>query len=72
MEEILLFKFDENYDELFGMIVSLMKYRQHVEQKHENFFEITYNAVLPKIPIIYRNSLEVVRQFVTQNVYNLK
>jgi len=33
---------------------------------------LSKDQIIPQIPIIYRNSLEILRQFITQNIYNLK
>lgn len=53
------------------MIVSLAKYRKHVLSLND-FKEISKDSVLAKIPIFYRKSLHVLRQFVAINIYNLK
>ena len=37
-----------------------------------DFFEIQKNKIIYNIPIIYRNSLEIIRQYVKFNIYNLK
>ena len=71
VDDILVRKFDEEYDEFFGMIISLSKYREFIYDIDDYEF-ITKNPVIPKIPIIYRNSLDILRQFVSHNIYNLK
>jgi len=36
------------------------------------FHESKSNTVLQFIPVIYRNHLELIRQFIKYNIYNLK
>lgn len=71
VEDILANKFDEDFDELFGIIIGLEKYREHILLIND-YLVTSKDPVILQIPIIYRNSLNVLRQFVTQNVYNLK
>lgn len=37
-----------------------------------DYFELQRNRVIFNIPVVYRNSLETVRQFIRYNTYNLK
>lgn len=71
VECILASKFDEEYDELFGIVYGLRKYREELFSNN-NFLAISADPVVPHIPVVYRNSLEVLRQFVTHNIFNLK
>lgn len=64
-------KFDEEYDELFGIIIGLNKYRMNLLDVND-FLKISKDKVIPSIPIIYRNSLEVLRQYITYNIFNIK
>lgn len=71
VEDILANKFDEDFDELFGIIIGLDKYRDNLLLIND-YLVTSKDPVVSQIPIIYRNSLNVLRQFVAQNVYNLK
>ena len=71
IDALMVKKFDEDYDELFGIVISLQKYRKQLFL-YNDYFTITSDEVIPKIPIICRNSLNVLRQYVTYNLYNLK
>lgn len=71
VDDILVQKFDEDYDELFGLIIGLNKYKTYLKSI-DDYSITSRDEIVPKIPIIYRNSLEVLRQFITQDIYNLK
>lgn len=64
-------KYDEEYDELFGIIIGLAKYRNNLLEASD-FLTISKDKVVPSIPVIYRNSLEILRQYITYNIFNLK
>ena len=71
MDTLFVKKYDEEYDELFGLYSGLYKYKKNVEQFND-YFDIQKDKVIYNIPVIYRNSLEVVRQYIKYNIYNLK
>jgi hypothetical protein len=70
-DEILAQKLDEDYDELFGVIIALGRYKEQLKAS-DNYLEISQNMVVPHIPVIFRRNLDLLRQYVTQNIYNLK
>ena len=51
-------------------MVSLSKY-QEIIYDIDDYETIAKDGVIPEIPIIYRNSLDILRQFVSHNIYNL-
>lgn len=71
MDALFVKKYDEEFDELFGLYAGLYKYKCAVEELSD-YFELQRNKVIYSIPMVYRNSLEVVRQYVRYNLYNLK
>lgn len=71
VEDILANKFDEDFDELFGIVIGLDKYRDNLLLIND-YLITSKDPIVMQIPVIYRNSLNVLRQFVAQNVYNLK
>jgi len=56
MDALFVKKYDEEFDELFGLYSGLYKYKKNVED-YSDFFEIQKNKIIYNIPIIYRNSL---------------
>ena len=46
-------------------------YRENLILEND-YISISKDNVTFQIPIIYRNSLEVLRQYVTHNIFNLK
>ena len=71
MDALLGRKYDEEFDELFGEYTGLYKYKKNIEEFND-YFEIQRNKVIFNIPIVYRNSLETMRQYIKYNTYNLK
>jgi hypothetical protein len=71
MDALFARKYDEEYDELFGLYAGLYKYKKNVEAISD-YAELQKDKIIYNIPIIYRNSLETVRQYVRHNTYNLK
>ena len=53
------------------MYAGLQHYKRSIEEVCD-YAELQKNRVIYNIPIIYRNSLEVLRQYIKFNVYNLK
>jgi len=71
MDSLLVKKSDEEYDEMFGIVAALNTYSEEVLEIAE-FPQAKGNIILQFIPVVYRNHLELIRQFVRYNVYNLK
>lgn len=71
MDALFVRKYDEEFDQLFGVYTGLYKYKKNIEEFND-YFEIQRNKVIFNIPIVYRNSLETMRQYIKYNTYNLK
>lgn len=56
MDALLVKKYDEDYDELFGITIALEKYRKNLFLL-EDYQLISKDTIISKIPIVYRNSL---------------
>ena len=56
MDALFVKKYDEEFDELFGVYTGLYKYRCAVVAVGD-YFAVQRNRVLVGIPVVYRNSL---------------
>jgi len=56
MDALFVRKYDEEFDELFGVYTGLYKYKKSIEEFND-YFEIQRNKIIFNIPIVYRNSL---------------